>query len=119
MAHCRGRSGPLSDVLRVVRRLGLDPRGGDATVIRQIDAHADRLAADQRAATKRAVQDVASEIDRLRESIACWEKGEAAECAAAAGAARPPRLETALAGTIRALLPSRPALGTGGTDAYS
>ncbi len=54
MAHCRGRSGPLDDVLRSARSLGLHPERED---IQALDALAARLA--ERVRTEQAAAEIA------------------------------------------------------------
>jgi hypothetical protein len=76
MAHCRGRSGPLDDVLRAARRLGLDAAHSD---LRSIEAHEARLAGEFRVARAAAELAVAEEIAGLRDSLAGEDPCDAAE----------------------------------------
>lgn len=76
MAHCRGRSGPLDDVLRAAHRLGLDPPCFD---LRSIEVHEARLADEFRVARAAAESAVADEIAGLRDSLAVKDPRDAAE----------------------------------------
>jgi hypothetical protein len=62
MAYCRGRSGPLEDVLQAARGLGLDPSFCE---LRDIDEFARRLDSEYRVAREAAVHTVAAEIESL------------------------------------------------------
>jgi hypothetical protein len=76
MARCRGRSGPVGDVLRAAHRAGLDSACQD---LRAIDAHEAKLAAEHREARDAAERSVAAEIQHLWTSLANQDKRDAAD----------------------------------------
>ena len=76
MANCRGRSGPLDDVLRAARALGLEPEKGDLAAI---DAHWVRLAEVLRAHRAEATRVVAEETAHLEVVVADGDPGDVAE----------------------------------------
>ena len=67
MADCRGRSGPLEDVLRAARQLGLEAGWED---LRSLQAHETRLAEVVKARRAEAEFEVSQEIANLASIVA-------------------------------------------------